>query len=77
MEIYERVHHLRKHVLKMTMDAFGAKIGIKRSAVSRLESGQNNASGRTIKAICREFNVREDWLLNGTNIIINWYRSST
>lgn len=65
MTINERVKLIRKNK-KLSMDAFGAKIGIKRSAVSRLESGQNNASGRTIKAICREFNVREDWLLNGT-----------
>lgn len=49
----------------MTMQQFGDRIGISNPAVSTLESGKTNPSRRTILAICREFDIREAWLLTG------------
>ena len=33
--------------------------------VNNIEKGVNNPSERTIKLICKEFNVNQDWLANG------------
>ena len=61
----ERVKQLRK-ALELTMERFGEKIGVKKSAISLIESGRNSLTEQMIKAICREFDVDEEWLRNGT-----------
>ena len=60
----ERVRELRK-ALGLTLEAFGEKVGVGKSAVSRLEKGTNNLTEQMILAICREFNVNEEWLRSG------------
>lgn len=60
----ERVRELRK-ALGLTLEAFGEKVGVGKSAVSRLEKGTNNLTEQMILAICREFNVNEEWLRTG------------
>ena len=60
----ERIRELRKH-LNMTMDEFGARIGLSKAAISLIESGRNGARDQTIFAICREFGVNEQWLRTG------------
>ena len=59
-----RIKLLRKK-LGLTQESFAQKIGITKSSVSLLESGQNKASSQTIFIICREFNVNEEWLRTG------------
>lgn len=49
----------------LNMQAFGDRLGISSPSVSRLESGINNPSEQTIRAICSEFNVNRDWLVDG------------
>lgn len=61
----ERVKELRT-VLGLSGEKFGEKIGVKRSAISDIERGRNNLSEQNILAICREFNVNEDWLRTGS-----------
>lgn len=51
--------------LNLTMDKFGERIGVSKSAVSQLEKGINNPGDQTLKLIISEFNVNEDWLLSG------------
>ena len=60
--IGERIKYLRKVILDMTQKDFGSKIGLKPNSVSDIESGKNKPTNQTIKAICREFNINEDWL---------------
>ena len=60
----ERVRILRKS-LKMTLESFGARIGIKKSSLSQIENGVNNLTEQNILLICKEFNVNEEWLRNG------------
>lgn len=50
----------------LTKTAFGKKINLSQSFVSRLTSGEKVPSDRTIADICREFKVNEEWLRNGT-----------
>lgn len=61
----ERVREVRKSY-SLTLDKFGERIGLKKSAVSLIESGKNSLTDANIKSICREFNVSEEWLRNGT-----------
>lgn len=44
---------------------FAQRLNIDQSYVTQLTSGKRNPSDRTIVSICREFNVREEWLRNG------------
>lgn len=60
----ERVNVVRK-AKGMTMEQFGERIGIQKSAVSKIEKDRVNLSDQTAKSICREFNVNEDWLRTG------------
>lgn len=59
-----RIKALRK-AEGLTLEKFGERIGISNSACSALETGKNNPSEQTIRAICREFHVREEWLRSG------------
>ena len=60
----ERIKLLRK-TLKLSGEKFGEKLGVKRSAISDLETGRNNLSEQMLLAICREYNVNEEWLRTG------------
>lgn len=68
MTINERVKLLRTELMKskMSMDEFGARLGVGRTSISKIECGENNVSNRMILSICREFNVNEDWLRTGS-----------
>lgn len=61
----KRIYTLRKEILNLTLEKFGERLGVKKAAVSKWESG-DNVSPQMIKAICREFNVNEEWLRYGT-----------
>ena len=52
--------------LGMKKVRFAELINIDQSYVTQLTSGKRNPSDRTISDICREFNVREEWLRNGS-----------
>lgn len=59
-----RIKEIRLSV-DLSMQAFGDRIGIKAPSVAKIETGVNNPSEQTIRAICREFGVRRDWLETG------------
>ena len=61
----ERVKELRT-ALGLSAEKFGSKIGVTRSAISKMELGVCKVSEQSIISICREFNVNEEWLRNGT-----------
>ena len=61
----DRIKELRKE-LGLSGEKFGEKIGVKKAAISKIESGVVGLSDSNILAICREFNVNEDWLRYGT-----------
>ena len=63
--IGKRIRYLRKEILDITQKEFGSQIGLKPNSVSDIESGKNTATEQTIKAICREFKVRYQWLTEG------------
>ena len=59
-----RVKQIRQK-LGLSMEIFGKRIGITRSAISRIEAGIVNVTNQNIIAICREFNANEKWLRSG------------
>lgn len=61
----ERVKEIR-NALGLSMETFGARLGVTRSAISRIESGAVSVTSQIATSICREFNVNNDWLVNGT-----------
>lgn len=60
-----RIKQIREF-LGMTLTKFSDRIGISVSGLRKLESGENNPSEQTIRAICSEFNVNRTWLETGT-----------
>ena len=60
----ERVFEIRKS-LNLTLDKFGEKLGVQKSAISKIEKGKVNLSDQMIISICREFNVNYDYLVDG------------
>ena len=68
--INKRIEAVRKS-LDLSMDKFGSKIGITRSQINNLEKGANNPAERTIRLICMEFNVNENWLRTGEGQMFN------
>lgn len=61
----ERIKKLRKS-LDLTQQEFADRIGIKRGAIANYEVGRNIPTDSVVSLICREFNVNEEWLRNGT-----------
>ena len=49
----------------LTKTAFGERLNVSQSHVSRLANGETAPSDRTIVDICREFGVSEHWLRTG------------
>lgn len=60
----ERVREVRKF-RKMSMEQFGERLGVQKSAISKIEKGDRGLTEQMLKAICREFNVNETWLRTG------------
>ncbi|WP_428817136.1 helix-turn-helix domain-containing protein [Clostridium butyricum] len=65
MKISDRIYLLRDR-LQLSQDAFGSKIGVTKYSISSYEKGKNTVKDRVIADICREFNVNEEWLRNGS-----------
>ena len=61
----ERIKKLRKH-LDLTQQEFADRLSVKRGAIANYEIGRNEPTDAVISLICREFNVNEEWLRDGT-----------
>ena len=60
----ERIKELRK-CLDCTLEKFGQRLGVGKTAISKIERGENKLTEQMRKAICREFNVDYMWLTTG------------
>lgn len=65
MNIGDRLKRLRKE-LDLTQEAFASRIGSVQNTITGYENGRRNPSAPVISLICREFDVNEEWLRNGT-----------
>lgn len=64
MDIHSRLKLLRRH-LNLTTRAFGASINMSGGAITNMENGTRNITDRTIRDICRQYNVNPIWLTDG------------
>lgn len=70
----DRIKKIRKE-LDLTQQKFADRLGVKRNTVGQWECGINNITDQIITSICREFNVNEHWLRDGTGeMFIEWTR---
>lgn len=61
-----RLKEVRKsEKVNLSQREFGRRLGVQDTAISKLESGERNLTDQMILAICREFNVNEEWLRTG------------
>lgn len=60
----ERIKEIRKS-LGLTLEKFGNKLGVGKTAISKIEKGENNLTEQMTKSICREFGVDYIWLTSG------------
>lgn len=65
MSINSRVKEIRKQS-GMSQKEFAERLGIAQTGVSYMEKDGSNISAASVKNICFQFNIREEWLLNGT-----------
>lgn len=66
----ERVKRIRKEK-DLTLEKFGEKVGVTKQTISRIENGINSLTDQMVLSICREFNVNEVWLRNGTGEVFS------
>ena len=59
-----RVKEIRK-TLNLTLEKFGEKLGVGKTAISNIEKGNRNLTEQMTKSICREYNVNYDYLIHG------------
>lgn len=60
----KRVKEIRDH-FEMSQGKFGEMLNLSQRAISNIETGVSILSKRNFDAICRVFNVNENWLRNG------------
>lgn len=56
---------------RLSQASFGKRLKISQSQIASYETGYRNITDRTIKDVCREFNINEDWLLTGEGDMYN------
>lgn len=61
----DRIKKIRKDA-GLTQEKFAERLGIKRNTVATYETGKSEPMENVIVSICREFNVNDKWLRNGT-----------
>lgn len=59
----ERVRYIRKY-FDLTLDKFGERLGVGKTAISKIEKGENRLSEQMAIAICRTYHINYEWLKN-------------
>ena len=60
----KRIMQARKEA-KLNQDDFAAALGLTKNFISLVETGKREPSERTVRDICRIFNINETWLRTG------------
>ena len=64
--IGDRLRMLRRSdKIKMSMEKFGERLGVGKTAISKIELGENALTDQMKLSICREFGVDQHWLETG------------
>lgn len=60
----DRIKKIR-NALGLSQSEFGERIGVKKSAISGIETGRQSLASQMSHSVCREFHVSETWLETG------------
>lgn len=63
-EIKHRIKLVRTNA-GLTQQKFAERLGLIRGTIANYESGGAKPIGSVVKLICKEFNINEEWLVNG------------
>lgn len=71
MTVGERIKYVRSKITdpagkRITLERFGAKIGLTKSALSMIENDKSSLTDQTALAISREYGVSLEWLRTGS-----------
>lgn len=58
----ERVKEIRSS-LSLTLEKFGEKLGVGKTAISKIEKNERSLTDQMARSICREYNVNYDYLM--------------
>lgn len=62
----ERIKKIRKEILQLNQTEFGERLGVRQTTVAGWESGTRNITESTINLICSTYNIKKEYLKNGT-----------
>lgn len=62
--MHNRIRELRK-ALSLSQEAFGHKLGVGKTAISKLENNENRLTKQMATSMCNTFNVDPFWLESG------------
>lgn len=65
----ERIKKIRKE-LHLTQDDLANKLNVSKNFIWMIEKGDRLPSDRTVKDLCREFGINENWLRTGEGQMI-------
>lgn len=68
--MYKRAKEIRKKA-GLNQTEFGKRIGMTRDNIANIEGNRAEIKDVFIKAVCREFNVNENWLRTGKGEMYN------
>ena len=60
-----RIKEARK-ARNYTQDQLAQKLGLTRTYINLIESGKKDPADRTIRDICRELRINEEWMMTGS-----------
>lgn len=60
----DRIIGIRKEH-HLSQEAFAERLNLSRNFINQFENGNKNMSDRTIRDICNEFSLNEEWLRTG------------
>lgn len=64
-----RLHEVRNS-LGLNQEDFGKRVELSKASISALENGTREITDRTVKLVCNEFNISEEWLRYGTGEMV-------
>lgn len=68
--MYKRAKQIRKNA-GLNQTEFGKRIGMTRDNIANIELNRAEIKDVFVKAVCREFNVNEEWLRTGNGEMYN------
>lgn len=68
MSLSERIKKARKN-LKLSQQELADRLHVHQGHISKIEKGKATPSLQLINSICRELNIKEEWLLFGETLL--------